>query len=119
MEKHDKTAADRFYEEIRLITAGGDPVMLIDHTTHAPDDQDIRTVEWAVYGGWKQSDADLAQHLLDIAGDWSDVDRADRLIWRAEAATEYLNDHCCPTGWWFGHDPDVGAYGVWPVKEEV
>lgn len=117
MSTMDKKAAQRFYEEIALILRSEGAVLLIDHTTHTPDEQDIRTVEWAAYGGLVLDEGEWKQHQQDIEGHWSDTDRADRLIWRANDATEYLNAWCCPPGWWFGHNPDVGAYGVWPVEE--
>lgn len=118
MSTMDKKQAERFYNEVLMITQGEEGVILIDHTTHAPDEQDIRTVEWAMYGGWIPDEWEWKQHQKDIDGNWSDVDRADRLIWRAQEATDYLNAWCCPPGWWFGHNPDVGAYGVWRIEKD-
>ena len=83
--------------------------------------QSQRIIEMAMDLGWPDP---APKETANLLSQYPDLDLDDNPnaadIWYdiVDEAEEYINDRHVPEGYWFGHHPDMGDVGVYPIEDE-
>jgi hypothetical protein len=95
---------------------------LLEPGTHFGSPWDT-CVQLALNQGWDPDDRTDLERLVQrvnthMGMSLISLDEYEILSDAHNDAEEWLNDHCVPEGYWFGHHPDLGDMGVWEMEEE-
>jgi hypothetical protein len=97
-------------DTLNLYIERGEGYILLDHAIRTPEELDSEVIRFAQDCGYVMDP--------DDAEGW---ERYEDLLGRehlADEAIDWLNAHHCPSGAWWGHDGDAGAFGCWPITED-
>ena len=78
-----------------------------------------------------EQEAAYVDHMAVTYQEWGNVDDLDAWYDIVREAEDYINENhlpdpdldpnsewYAPEGYWYGHHPDIGDIGVWPIEDE-
>jgi len=80
--------------------------------------QSVRIVEIARELGWTPEDVEEVDNYAIAYNETGNCDNADIWYEMVDEAEQYINENHVPDGYWFGHHPDMGDCGVYPIDDE-
>ena len=89
----------------------GEGYAYIDHALYNPEEL-ARDVIWFA----NQAGGNI---IDENSPEWEHAhEDMDFLYSLEQEAIDYLNNHHCPEGAWWGHDGEAGSFGCWPIAED-